>query len=165
VVRACYPGRLALTRGAFSISLAHMLPTITSRAVADAPVEAVWTLLRDPERWAEFQPLVSGVEGAHTPLEAGQQLSVVSRFLPRRTPVEIRVVHPQQRLAVTAHPLPGLIAEIDHLLVPLARGRTDVEVRMVVSGPLAVPSWPTLRASSLLTTRSLAVTAGRLAAA
>jgi hypothetical protein len=140
-----------------------MLPRITSHAVADARIELVWSLLSDPERWADFEPFMSGVEGSHTPLEAGQQLAAVSRFLPRRAPVEIQVVHPPRRLAISVHTLPGLIADIDHLLLPLPRGRTDIEIHLVASGPLALPSWATLRASSLLTTRRLAAVAGRVA--
>jgi hypothetical protein len=143
-----------------------MALTITNRAVAQAPVEAVWALLSDPDCWPEFEVLLGAVEGPGMPLEAGQTLAARARGpLPLRVPVEVRVVHPFQRLGLTVHTAPGVKEDIDHLLVPLPGARTDIEVRVEVSGPLALPAYGPLRASSALVTRSLARAAGRRVAA
>jgi hypothetical protein len=138
---------------------------ICNRAVSDAPVEAVWDLLRDPARWPEFELFLSTVEGGRVPLEVGQSFTVVGRApAVLRVPVDVRVVHPLQRLGITIHTLPGVIEDVDHLLVPLPSGRTDIEVRVSIRGPLAPAAYPLLRVSSALVTRKLAAVAGARAA-
>jgi uncharacterized membrane protein len=145
-------------------SLSVMALVIRNRVVAEAPCEVVWDLLRDPERWPEFEVFLSAVEGAPTPVEAGRSFHVVGRAPVRvRVPVDVRVVRPGQQLGIRIHTLPGVVEDVDHLLVPLPGGRTDIEVRVTVRGPLAPAAFLPLRISSAVVARQLAAAAARSA--
>lgn len=131
---------------------------IVARTESDAPVADVWDVLADPGRWPEVDRLLRDVEGGWAPLEAGQQLRLCL-VGPVAFTAEVRVVHPLHRLGVSLRPLPGAVADVDVLLLPLPRGRTDVEVRVNLRGPTAPLAYSGARALATVDARLLAAAA------
>lgn len=128
------------------LSPARLLPTRVHHQIAcDAPPADVWTVLREPQRWPEFEALLARVEGAAGHAVEGQRLLGVGRALPLRIPLDVRRVVPRKALHVTVHSLPGLREELDIVLVPATRGGTQITVLVRLTGPLApafaLPVW------------------------
>jgi hypothetical protein len=128
----------------------------TAGARCSAPVGAVWALLADPTRWSQFHPCIDRVTPDVAPgepdplergggLEAGQRYRVKLRALPVELPVEIDHVVDRSALSVSVHLLPGLVEELEFLLMPGVTGGSMVTVRLTLHGPLALaavgPRW------------------------
>ncbi len=137
VLSAVVPTRLLPSR---------VLPTrIHHQILCDATPPDVWTVLRDPHRWPEFEATLTRVEGAASHAVEGQRLLGVGRAVPIRIPLDVRRVVPRKALHVTVHSIPGLREEIDIVLVPATRGGTQITLLVRLSGPLAaamvLPVW------------------------
>jgi carbon monoxide dehydrogenase subunit G len=138
----------------------------TAGARCGAPVAAVWALLADPARWSDFQPCVESVTpapdqpDAEAPLAAGRRYLVKLRFLPVDVPVEIDHVVDRSALSLSAHVLPGLVEELEFLLMPGVEGGSVVTVRLTLHGPFAVaaigPRWLARSVSARLLARAAA---------
>jgi hypothetical protein len=102
-------------------------------------------VLREPQRWPEFEATLARVDGAAGHAVEGQRLLGVGRAVPIRIPLDVRRVVPRKALHVTVHSIPGLREEIDIVLVPATRGGTQITVLVRLSGPLAaammLPVW------------------------
>jgi hypothetical protein len=137
VLSALAPTRLLPSR---------IVPTrIHHQILCDATPPDVWTVLRDPHRWPEFEATLARVEGAAGHAMEGQRLLGVGRAVPIRIPLDVRRVVPRKALHVTVHSIPGLREEIDIVLVPATRGGTQITVLVRLTGPLAaamvLPVW------------------------
>lgn len=124
----------------------RVVPTrINHQILCEATPPDVWTVLRDPHRWPEFEALLARVEGAAGHAVEGQRLLGVGRAVPIRIPLDVRRVVPRKALHVTVHSIPGLREEIDIVLVPATRGGTQITVLVRLTGPLApamvLPVW------------------------
>lgn len=124
----------------------RLLPTrMHHQLLTDATPADVWTVLRDPHRWPEVEPMLSRVEGAAGHAVEGQRLLGIARGWPMRIPLDVRRVVPRKALNLTAYTVPGLREEIDILLLPATRGGTQITVLVRLYGPLAsamvVASW------------------------
>ncbi|HMA46990.1 MAG TPA: hypothetical protein VKP11_07310, partial [Frankiaceae bacterium] len=102
-------------------------------------------VLRAPRRWPKFDVLLARVSGGGEEAAEGQRLLAVGRGLPVRIPIDVRRVVPRKALHLTVHTLPGLREEVERVLVPAARGGTDVVTVIRADGPLAplalLPLW------------------------
>lgn len=126
--------------------MSPLLPArLSHRRHAQATPPDVWAVLRTPRRWPEFNVLLARVSGGGDEAAEGQRLLAVGRGLPARIPIDVRWVVPRKALHLTVHTLPGLREEVEHVLVPAARGGTDVVAVIRVDGPLAplalLPLW------------------------
>jgi hypothetical protein len=135
----------------------------TARARSVASVPEVWALLADPHRWTDFHPCLGEVtvcpDGdvpAEAGLSAGQRLRVGLRLLPVSLPVEVTHVVERSSLALSVRLLPGLVEELEHLVMPSVAGGTVLTVRMTLHGPLALPAVAPRWVVRALTTRLLA---------
>ncbi len=134
------------------------MPSVLPRAVSHrltcgAPPADVWTVLRDPRRWPEFDLAFERVTGAAGDVAEGQRLLGVSRGGMMRVPIDVR--------RVLVHTVPGLRQQVEHVLVPTARGGTEITVVVRAEGPLALAALLPLWATSGVTTRLLARAAER----
>lgn len=118
---------------------------VTHQIACQAPPPDVWSVLREPQRWPEFEPFLSRVEGAAGHAVEGQRLLGVARAVPLRIPLDVRRVVPRKTLSVRVHSLPGLREDLEIMLVPATRGGTQITIVTHLSGPLAtgalVPRW------------------------
>ena len=106
------------------LRLSHLLPTrLHHQILTDATPPDVWTVLRDPHRWPEFEAMLARVEGAGGHVAEGQRLLGVARGWPMRIPLDVRRVVPRKALHLTVYSVPGLREELDIMLVPATRGR------------------------------------------
>ena len=148
------------------------------RATAAARPAEVWSLLGFPGRWPRYDVWLARVragwvsdpetgEGPPVAVEAapGQRLVAVARVSGVPVPVDVLEVDPARRLVVLVHLAPGLRLRVATDLVETPRGQTQVTVTTEPEGPFALPSTGTLWLSSALTTRLLALAAGREARA
>jgi hypothetical protein len=129
-----------------AVAPTRLLPTrISHQILCEATPPDVWTVLREPQRWPEFEATLARVEGAAGHAVEGQRLLGVGRAVPIRIPLDVRRVVPRKALHVTVHSIPGLREEIDIVLVPATRGGTQITVLVRLSGPLAaamiLPVW------------------------
>lgn len=110
-----------------------------------APPADVWAVLSQPRRWPEFELSLARVHGAAGAAVQGQRLVAISRGLGLRLPVDVGPVVSRKSLLVRVRLLPGLAHDVEYVLVPAARGGTDITVIVTTSGPLAraalVPLW------------------------
>jgi hypothetical protein len=125
---------------------ARLVPTrVHHQILCDATPPDVWAVLREPQRWSEFEALLARVEGAAGHTVEGQRLLGVGRGVPIRIPIDVRRVVPRKALHVTIHSLPGLREELDIVLVPATRGGTQITFFVRLTGPLAgaavLPVW------------------------
>lgn len=137
LLSAVVPDRLLPTR---------LLPSrLHHQILCEATPPDVWTLLRDPRRWPEVEPLLARVEGAAGHAVEGQRLLGIGRAVPVRIPLDVRRVVPRKALHVTVHSIPGLREELDIVLVPATRGGTQITFLVRLAGPLAsaavLPVW------------------------
>lgn len=128
------------------VGMRPLPPTrLNHRRHVDATPPDVWAVLRAPRRWPEFDVALARVDGAADQATEGQRLLAVGRGLPVRIPIDVRRVVPRKALRLTVHALPGLREEVEHVLVPAARGGTDVVAVTQADGPLAplafLPLW------------------------
>ncbi len=142
------------------------MPSVLPRAVSHrltcgAPPADVWTVLRDPRRWPEFDLAFERVTGAAGDVAEGQRLLGVSRGGMMRVPIDVRRVVPRKALRILVHTVPGLRQQVEHVLVPTARGGTEITVVVRAEGPLALAALLPLWATSGVTTRLLARAAER----
>ena len=145
------------TRGRLPLAV----PRIRARAEASASPATVWALLSDPARWPDFDPLLAGAEGPTAVAGARWRLrgaGLPGRVVPwfRGIAVELERAEPEHELVLAASPLPGLRERIALRLLPLPRGRTDVELSATLAGPLAASWWPVARVAAPLVVRGLA---------
>lgn len=129
-----------------AMSPARLVPTrVTHQILCEATPPDVWTLLREPQRWPEVEPMLARVDGAAGHAVEGQRLLGVSRGVPVRIPLDVRRVVPRKALHVTIHSVPGLREELDIVLVPATRGGTQITFHVRLHGPLAsaavLPVW------------------------
>jgi hypothetical protein len=135
----------------------RLMPTrISHQILCDATPPDVWTVLRDPHRWPEFEAFLARVEGAAGHAVEGQRLLGVARGVPVRVPLDVRRVVPRKALHVTIHSAPGLREERDIVLVPATRGGTQITFLVRLYGPLAGAAVLPLWFSSGMTARLLA---------
>jgi hypothetical protein len=140
----------------------RLLPTRVHHQVhCEATPPDVWTVLREPQRWSEIEPLLSRVEGAAGHAVEGQRLLAVARGWPLRIPLDVRRVVPRKALHLRIHSLPGLREDLDIVLVPATRGGTQITFLVRLSGPLASAAVLPLWFSSAMTARLLARAAER----
>jgi hypothetical protein len=102
-------------------------------------------VLSHPERWPEFELSLARVHGAPESAAQGQRLVAITRGLGLRLPVDVGHVIPRKALLARVRLLPGLTEDIEYVLVPAARGGTDITVIVTAAGPLAramlLPLW------------------------
>jgi hypothetical protein len=140
----------------------HLLPTrLHHQILTDATPADVWTVLRDPHRWPELEPLLARVEGAAGHAVEGQRLLGVARGWPMRIPLDVRRVVPRKALHLTIHTVPGLREELDIMLVPATRGGTQITFLVRLYGPLASAAVLAAWFASGVTARLLAKSAER----
>jgi polyketide cyclase/dehydrase/lipid transport protein len=140
----------------------RLLPTrLHHQILCDATPPDVWTVLREPQRWPEFEATLARVEGAAGHAIEGQRLLGVARGFPVRVPLDVRRVVPRKALHVTIHSVPGLREELDIVLVPATRGGTQITFLVRLSGPLASAAALPVWFGSGMTARLLAKAAER----
>jgi hypothetical protein len=131
---------------------------VTHQIACAAPPPDVWSVLREPQRWPEFEPFLARVEGAAGHAVEGQRLLGVARAFPLRIPLDVRRVVPRKTLCVRVHSLPGLREDLEIMLVPATRGGTQITFVLRLSGPLAagalVPRWITSGVTARLLVRA-----------
>ena len=102
-------------------------------------------MLSEPRRWPEFELSLIRVDGVAGAAAQGQRLVAISRGFGLRLPVDVGHVIPRKALLVRVRLMPGLTEDVEYVLVPAARGGTDVTVIVTTSGPLArvalLPLW------------------------
>jgi hypothetical protein len=110
-----------------------------------APPPDVWAVLSQPRRWPEFELSLTRVDGAAGSAAQGQRLVAISRGFGLRLPVDVGHVIPRKALLVRVRLMPGLTEDVEYVLVPAARGGTDVTVIVTTAGPLSrvavLPLW------------------------
>jgi uncharacterized protein YndB with AHSA1/START domain len=101
----------------------------------NAPVERVWEILTDVERWPEWTRSMSTVKRLDPgPLTVGSRARITQPKLP--TVVwQVTELKPQQSFSWTAHSL-GITSVADHQLVR-TDGGTDVTLVLRQTGPLS----------------------------
>lgn len=118
---------------------------ISHRVHTPAPPPDVWAVLSQPQRWPEFELSLTRVHGAAGAAVPGQRLVAISRGLGLRLPVDVGHVIARKALMVRVRLLPGLTQDVEYVLVPAARGGTDITAIVTASGPLAraafLPLW------------------------
>ncbi len=140
----------------------RLLPRAVSHRVScDAPPADVWAVLCEPSRWPEFELFLDRVTGAGGRVAEGQRLLGVSRGGMLRVPIDVRRVVPRKALRIMVHTVPGLREQVEHVLVPTARGGTEITIVVRTEGPLAMVALLPLWVSSSVTARMLARTAER----
>jgi len=142
------------------------MPSVLPRAVSHrvtcgAPPADVWTVLCDPRRWPEFDLAFERVTGAAGEVAEGQRLLGVTRGGMMRVPIDVRRVVPRKALRILVHTVPGLRQQVEYVMVPTARGGTEITVVVRTEGPLAVAALPALWVSSAVTARMLTRAAER----
>jgi hypothetical protein len=118
---------------------------ISHRVHTSAPLPDVWAVLSEPQRWPEFELSLARVEGVAGSAAQGQRLVAISRGFGLRLPVDIGHVVPRKALLARVRLLPGYTEDVEYVLVPAARGGTDITVIVSAAGPLArialLPVW------------------------
>ena len=129
---------------------------ISHRVHTPAPPPDVWAVLSHPRRWPDFELALTRVHGVAGAAAEGQRLVAVTRGLGLRLPVDVIQVVTRKALLVRIRVLPGLTEDVEYVLVPAARGGTDITVIVRTTGPLSravlLPVWT----SSALGVRMLA---------
>ncbi len=109
-----------------------------AESVIDAPPEAVWAVLVDVARYAEWNPFTPV---ATTTLAVGDPIDMRVKMDGLRITVSqretIRAVEPGQRLVWGMEMMLGMVrAERTQTLTPLEDGRTRYRTEDVIEGPL-----------------------------
>ena len=108
-----------------------------TRIDVEAPVEQVWEVLRDVERWPEWAPTVTSVRRLDDgPLAVGSRVRVEQ---PRIPPTEYVVTELEPSRSFTwVATGPGVRTTARHLLEELGTGRTRVTLAVEQAGPVGV---------------------------
>lgn len=109
-----------------------------AESVIDAPPEAVWAVLVDVARYAEWNPFTPV---ATTTLEVGAPIDMRVKMDGLRITVSqretIRAVEPEAKLVWGMEMMLGMVrAERTQTLTPLEDGRTRYRTEDVIEGPL-----------------------------
>lgn len=109
------------------------------REEIEAPIEAAWMRMVAVERWPEWLPTVRAVE----PLQNGP-LAVGARYRlrqPRLPPAEWRVTELEPGVAFAWESRsPGIVSIGEHRLTARGPQACGVHLRLVLNGPLSVPT-------------------------
>jgi uncharacterized protein YndB with AHSA1/START domain len=101
----------------------------------DAPVDAVWRVYADVERWAEWTASIGGVRYvAGDALVPGARVRIEQPKLPPAV-WEVRAVDPGRSWTWVAH-APGITSVATHTLEPRDDGTTHVRQSIEQRGPL-----------------------------
>ena len=140
----------------------------TARVTSSAPVPDVWAVLADPARWAEFHLCVDRVNdvepAADAPgggLEPGRRYQARLRLLPLGVPVQVEHVVDRSAITVSSRLVPGLVEQLEFLLMPSVSGGSVVTVRLTLHGPLAFAALAPRYLARSLSARLLARVAAR----
>ncbi len=132
----------------------------STQVEVEAPVERVWEVLQDVERWPEWASTVTSVRRLDDgPLALGSRARIEQPRIPP-TEYEVTALDPGRSFTWTARG-PGVRTTARHALEPRDAGRTRVTLSVEQSGPLGVVMGRFYRG---LTDRYLAVEAAGLAA-
>src|SRR5918997_3492472 len=109
----------------------------STRIDVEAPVEQVWEVLREVERWPEWAPTVTSVRRLDEgPLAVGSRVRVEQ---PRLPPTEYVVTELEPSRSFTwVATGPGVLATARHLLEDLGPGGTRVTLAVEQAGPVGV---------------------------
>jgi hypothetical protein len=119
--------------GYHAIQKIHPMKTFMSITEIAAPVETVWAVLSNVDRWPDWLPTVAEVEaGACGTVCAGQVLRIRHGGLGTLdwTVADVRQPRGFTRVAT----LPGVTLEADHTLDPLPRNETVLRLRLRIDG-------------------------------
>ncbi len=132
---------------ASSVQRSGAMMKIVASTEIDAPAEAVWSVLTDLARFADWNPFIRTASGCatvggqiHVQLEhsiAAPQLSFVARIL---------VCEPNRKLRWRGHLLAPWLGGTDHAFTiePAANGRVRFVQREIFRGLLPRLAWRTL---------------------
>ena len=109
----------------------------STRIDVEAPVEQVWEVLREVERWPEWAPTVTSVRRLDDgPLAVGSRVRVEQ---PRIPPTEYVVTELEPSRSFTwVATGPGVRTTARHLLEELGTGGTRVTLAVEQAGPVGV---------------------------
>lgn len=133
------------------------------RVHTSASAAQVWALLDDPCSWPRLDLMLRRVDGANGPVRPGDRLMAHGLVAGVRMPVDVVEADPPHRLVLLVHTAPGLRELLTLEVTTAMRGGCDLEVSVVVEGPLAPLAVVPLHLARGLTARVLAVRAGRSA--
>ncbi len=108
--------------------------SVENTAPSDTGLGALWRLLSDPNRWAEWNPTIveAVIEGAFADGTAIR----LKTHRGRESTVTLRDVRPEQGFT-TVSGLPGAELRIEHELSPTPDGGSLTTERAVLRGPLS----------------------------
>jgi hypothetical protein len=102
----------------------------------DAPLDRIWAVLIDVERWPEWTASVRRAEKVDSgPLTAGSRVLVEQPNL-RTSHYRVDVVRAPEDFTWTTRS-PGVTTRAGHVLAPIGDGRVRMELTLDQSGPLA----------------------------
>ena len=110
-----------------------------------APPSAVWALWSDPTTWPSWDPSVLGVT-FDGPFEQGTT-GTMTLAGPFDVPVSLTVVEPGARY-LDELTMGELVIRIDHVVVPLPAGGSEVTVSTTIEGPGADDIGPMVTAEA-----------------
>ena len=103
----------------------------------DAPIERVWEVLGDVERWSEWTSTVTSVARLDDgPMRVGSRARIEQPKIPP-TEYEVTEVEPGRSFTWVAHG-PGVRTTARHALEELPGGRTQVKLAVEQGGPVGV---------------------------
>ena len=101
----------------------------------DAPIERVWEVMVDVERWSEWTPTVTSVQRLDDgPLEVGSRARIEQPKIPP-TEYEVTEVNPGRSFTWVARG-PGVRTTARHVIEELPGGRTQVTLAVEQGGPV-----------------------------
>ena len=109
----------------------------STRIDVEAPVEQVWEVLREVERWPEWAPTVTSVRRLDDePLAVGSRVRVEQPRIPS-TEYVVTELEPSRSFTWVATG-PGVRTTARHLLEELGTGGTRVTLAVEHAGPVGV---------------------------